>query len=375
MHAAHAAKAHHGARRAPCWPGSAAGAWVHGYEWRLNNASRGKNGTACTPLHRFVHVEPTRCGRKQASCVPNAPPSSLRSCSVRDEPLIAAELGNASVLMLGDSTSAQVLWHACEAFDSRPASFISVNARDFNVSLRKYSHRLRSLDNHACRLPGGVAFGSFSHYGATGPPYWAFAYPLAPWLANTTAGMMRRDAPKFRELTTPRGADPTLVVASSGFWDIAAWWAHEGNFSRHWSCNANHTIRYVAGVRMMVREVRRAFPRSAVVWRLMHPGQKHSISPRIVEEFNAGVRAAAPGWRLPLIDVEAMVGSLSRAGTPNLGRGAPYGTSDGRHLHPWVNMALLNVLLNVARRARDGELPYGAAWRGNSTQLNSTHTV
>jgi hypothetical protein len=184
------------------------------------------------------------------------------------------------------------------------------------AEIGKFKHRLRSLDNHACRLPGRIALGSFSHYGVLGPPYWAFAYPLPPWLGNTTWTQLLHDVPHFREemaaaagseaamvatgsvaaMTAParttrgggadhtwgpwcaphcsrvepathgwsrgavprtsrahrsaRGApsrrpaavrgDPTLVVAGSGFWDIAGLWQHRGNFSRGWSADASH---------------------------------------------------------------------------------------------------------------------------------------
>ena len=33
----------------------------------------------------------------------------------------------------------------------------------------------------------------------------------------------------------------------------------------------------------------------------------------------------------------------------------PYGTLDGRHLHPWINIELLNVLLNAVRQAAGAE--------------------
>ena len=46
--------------------------------------------------------------------------------------------------------------------------------------------KLARLDNHFCRISRSLLLGSFSHYGATGPPYWTFAYPLPPWRANTT---------------------------------------------------------------------------------------------------------------------------------------------------------------------------------------------
>jgi hypothetical protein len=80
---------------------------------------------------------------------------------------------------------------------------------------------------------------------------------------------------------------------------------------------------------------------------------KNGINPMVVTRFNSAVRAAALGWRLPLFDVEGMMASLSKSTNPGLGRGAVYGLQDGLHLHPWLNVALLNVILNLARPARD----------------------
>ena len=89
----------------------------------------------------------------------------------------------------------------------------------------------------------------------------------------------------------------------------------------------------------------------------MHPGFKHSITPQVVARFNKAVRAVAPGWRLPLLDVEAMVTSLSKSKQPGLGKGPIYGTMDGRHLHAWLNIALLNVILNLAHRISTTQPP------------------
>ena len=116
----------------------------------------------------------------------------------------------------------------------------------------------------------------------------------------------------------------------------------------------SNTARYVIGVHRIVRELRHTFPHSTVVWRMMHPGLKHSITPRIVARLNAAVRAAAPSWRLPLLDVEPMIVSLSKSEQPGFG-GPVYGTQDGRHLHPWLNIALLNVILNVVRHVSRGK--------------------
>lgn len=332
-----------------CFVGSAPGAWHGGQapEWVLSN------GSGCSPLRRYVWVDPQRCTKKVVSTVPGGGTSNLASCVQHDAAQLWSELANTSVLMLGDSTAAQVLWHACDAFSAHPKSLVRINS---SVPLKKYAHRLRSLDNHACRLAADITLGSFSHYGVAGPPYWVFAYPLPPWLADNTPAMVRENVPRFRSVTKS-GGDPTVIIASSGFWDIAAWWAHEGNFTRRWSMldhrEGNHTERYVHGVHRMVREVRRTFPQSVVVWRLMHPGMKHSITPPIVRELNDAVRSAAQSWKLPLLDVEAMVSSLRPVAQPGLGRGPVYGTMDGRHLHPWLNIALLNVLFNIVRTARE----------------------
>ena len=229
---------------ASCWIGTAPGRWLnasrnastHGvYEWQLlrHDHEAGQpppqkqpadgaigNATACPRLRRYVHAELSSCSKRQPSVIHGAPPSNLQSCAVRNGALLASELANSSVLMLGDSTSAQLLHHTCEAFGSRPTSFIHVN-RSAHRNLGRYAHRLRSLDNHACVLPGRLHLGSFSHYGVTGPPYWAFALPLAPWIANSTFGHVWHDLPRFLD-RLPSRADPSLILANSGFWDIAA---------------------------------------------------------------------------------------------------------------------------------------------------------
>ena len=40
----------------------------------------------------------------------------------------------------------------------------------------------------------------------------------------------------------------------------------------------------------------------------------------------------------------------SRPVSPPKERTSPYGTVDGRHLHEWLNIALLNLLLNLLRQ-------------------------
>jgi hypothetical protein len=56
-------------------------------------------------------------------------------------------------------------------------------------------------------------------------------------------------------------------------------------------------------VRRLVLGLRRSFPSSTLVWRLMHPGSKHSISPAVVRVFNDAVRGLAEEMQLPLLDV------------------------------------------------------------------------
>ena len=202
-----------------CWPGTAPGGW-HRYEWLLHNESwpqahaskpsaHANTSSRCTALTRIVHANVSKCGPKRASPVPGAGTTNLPSCADRDVELLKSPLlANASLLMLGDSTAAQLLLHACEAYSVRPKSFIPVDqstARALNFSVRKYGHRLRSLDNHACKLPGNFVLGSFSHYGATGPPYWVFAYPLAPW-QDGPAALVARHRPESDWLAVPEAA-------------------------------------------------------------------------------------------------------------------------------------------------------------------------
>ena len=121
-----------------------------------------------------------------------------------------------------------------------------------------------------------------------------------------------------------------------------------------WEANASYLPRYVAGAEQLLRATRRTFPQSKIVWRLMHPGYKHSITPPIVSMFNAAVRAKAADWGVGVLDVAAMMEQLPRGSTKPVPspreRTMPYGTLDGRHLHEWLNIALLNLLLNALRQ-------------------------
>ena len=103
-----------------------------------------------------------------------------------------ARLKNTSVLMIGDSTTTKMFNEVCDLFGASVKSFIDVPKE--GLDRQKYTHKLRSMDHHTCKLlSDGLTLGGFAHYGATGPPYWSFAYPLVPWLAPTTRGQIRHD--------------------------------------------------------------------------------------------------------------------------------------------------------------------------------------
>ena len=321
-----------------CHVGEAAGYWERAsMRWQLHQTSR------CGELRRYVDLRPDCVSRGKGK---------LRDCVELHREALDS-LSNASVLMLGDSTSAQLADHACDTLGQPTRSFVAVPKNVPNRS--KYSHRLRSLDNHYCRLLGhgrghGLPLGTFSHYGVDGPPYWAYAYPLAPWLGNTSIQQVRENLPPFRDLI--RGQDPTIIVAGSGFWDIASWWANEGHFHSAFQWNATHARRYVQGVRRFVGAIRRTFPSSRLLWRTLHPGYKHSITPSGAHALNEALRAHAKDWGLRFLDVGSMMQQLPPK-LPFLPTRAPvYGTLDGRHLHSWLNIELLNLILNAAGEAQ-----------------------
>lgn len=179
-----------------CLVGEAPGFWDRAsFQWQLHTTPR-----CPEPLRRFVSVRATCLERHRGSLI---------DCIRLHE--VLASLVNESVLMVGDSTSAQLADHSCQAFGAPTRSFVAVPSRLPNRSI--YSHRLRSLDNHYCRLLRGSSWakegdreqatanahtaelglplGTFSHYGVDGPPYWSYAYPLAPWLGKTSVAQAR----------------------------------------------------------------------------------------------------------------------------------------------------------------------------------------
>ena len=144
-----------------CCVGEAAGFWDSAtVQGRLHQTSR------CTRLlTRFVSL--------RSECLAQGKGHAKGCYDMDTEALKALALRNASVLMLGDSTSALLADHACGTFGNMPRSFIDVPLSLPNRS--RYMHRLRSLDNHFCRLLGkgadaglGLPLGTFSHYGVDG---------------------------------------------------------------------------------------------------------------------------------------------------------------------------------------------------------------
>ena len=265
--------------------GQAPGYWAD-KEWQLHPRPQGEAHCPAT-LRRFLSF-PDSCD----------PKSRLKKgpCVVIDHDKVS-RLKNTSVLMIGDSTTTKMFNEVCDLFGARVTSFIDVPKE--GVDRQKYTHKLRSMDHHTCQLlPDGLKLGGFAHYGATGPPYWSFAYPLAPWLAPTTRGQIRHDMlhsvrctcwpafphppvaapargigaaesddsratvclsprPKFRAKV---GKDPELIVATSGYWDISSWWKHLGNFSRQYQAGVPEMKQYVSAVAEMVRLIRVEFP-------------------------------------------------------------------------------------------------------------------
>lgn len=324
-----------------CNVADAPGQWV-GHEWVLHKTSR-----CPLPLHRFVSIAPSCLARNRGDASP--------ACVQRHAATLAMLGGsNASVLLLGDSTASYLHTHSCGAFGSRPVPFIATG----NLTARQrhtYAHRLRSHDQHVCRLPvgpggDGVVLGIFAHYGVTGPPYWVYAYPLAPWLGSTTDQMLSTDTVCF-SASALRGRDPTVVVLGSGYWDIAAWWAHGvghagGNFSNTFEVDATHVVAYVTGVVRAVSSLHTIYPSSRLLWRTLHPGAKHKITPANCRLLNAAVRARAAEMRLEIWDVGRMMQAVPQLAFLSV-KSPAHGTSDGRHLHEWLNIELLNVLLNA----------------------------
>ena len=369
-----------------CPYGNSAGHWSEGLEWRLN-----KSATCPSPLPRYL--------RLRKSCLTGNGKTTLARCVDVDH-VALAPLQNASLLFFGDSTAYRMVDNLCSVFQAKVRSTIQFPAinRSSPFYLRAYKDGSHKRDHHFCRLLTGnvgrvetadgplqqlgLPVGVHTHYGVAGEPYWAHAYPRPPWLGRTTEAMARKDLPTF--CTQTLGCEPTLVVLNSAYWELSAWWFHAGNATRR-SCykapnrvvvnvSEHHIRSYIGGLRSTLAALRHAFPSSVFAWRTAHPGLGHGITRAATQRLNQAVIAHAPSLGLRVIDVGGMIEQLTprsyllgpaldahgdmKKGTRAAGRFVS-GTTDGRHLHPYLNAEVFNLVL--------AEL--GHAWRAQSAAV------
>ena len=399
-----------------CRIGSAHGYW-RDLDWHLYQ-TRTCGGQALLPFLR-VHESCARIESKEKILL-RAPESiAWRRCVQVNASLMHA-LRRGSILMFGDSTAALLFETGCRTFsygrrlwrpfplDYNDTNASSVGRYDSTASVASDKtdlaptwHHAKANTRHLCELsrptdpasgPFGPAVGIFSHFGAAGPPYWASAYPPAPYVANTTLGMIEHQLPRFCEgvNASRRGRvrlgcqEPSLIVANSGLWDLEAWWLHDGGRNGSFQLEPSHLKRYIDGVRRMCTALRRRFVHSRIVWRTIHPsnprrygswGSSWGVHPMAIEALNTAVRAFAPEMDLEIVDTGRMLqqllprGMLAHAAQHNV-----VGTWDGRHLYPWVHVPLLNLLLNLLWETmpqEDRDAPgtiYPDPWRGLSAR-------
>lgn len=359
---------------------------AHGYwdglDWKLHDTLACRNHK----LLPYLSVRPECAAAADRTEVLNhgIHTRAWRRCVVVNGTLLHG-LRKLSVLMFGDSTSAYWLDTACKAggwrhyheFVNHSGYRLSYNATSRKGSVEKPYYHAAVNTHNWCEVGSpqtspptlfgaGPAMGSFTHFGATGPPYWAAASPPAPWVANTTQGQIDANLPGFCDSVRRwRGAElgcdePTLIMAHSGSWDLSAFWLHDGGRNASFQIEPSHIQRYVVGVRRLVRRLRLRFPRSRIVWRTAHPtlpqsygawGFSRAVNPFAVSALNEAVRAHAAEWGLEVLDTARMLQQLVPRGmlqTANV-QNALVGSYDGRHLYPWLHLPLVNLLLNVAR--------------------------
>ena len=373
-----------------CAFGSAPGYWTEGLQWVLHPTP------ACpAPLPRYLSIQPW-CLRGNGKKAPSD------NCTAVDHSTLR-RLENASVLMFGDSTAYKLMINLCAAATggrAHPRSFLDIprvnRSSPYFVRLsREVHHR---FEHHACQLlepdPEASAsrsgtkrpslllpLGFMGHYGVSGEPFWAYAYPRPPWLGTTSEAMARHDAPQFCARTG--GCEPTLVVLNSAFWDIASWWLSsfkQPNRTRNGEPDTlefhggpHELQRYVSGVRTLVGALREAFPTATFAWRTAHPGLGNGITSTATSMVNAAARALAPELNLRLLEAGGMIEQLSprkyllgppsdgngrmRKGTKAPGKPSP--TQDGRHLHPFLDIEVGNLMLAELGRAYDEQAASG----------------
>ena len=346
----------------PCITGMHHGSWSANFTWDLS--------AGCPPLLSFVSVAP--------ECLVAQPWKTKlwrrRSCIRHDDDLVRRHLANLTLLAVGDSTSARTFHWLCQWFGaSAPSSWLQDAEHDAPGSRARGYRAGFSGANHLCRIPGGPVVGHFLHYGAVGPPYFnANPGTIVPYLANTTQGQVAENLPSFCQQAGCASVDgsPTLVVASSLLWDASAWAQHGSSAATHdatarkWDVPYNFSDaqarEYTGAVHRMVHALRRRFPRAGVAWRTLHPSFKRGrgVSPASVEQLNQAVRAHAAQWGLPILDAGRMMAVRPYAEQPyipllnprsNSSALAP-GTEDGSHLMPWLEVPVVNLVLNQLAR-------------------------
>ena len=129
------------------------------------------------------------------------------------------------------------------------------------------------------------------------------------------------------------------------------------------SFTAGQLGEYSASTARLLGGLKHEFPRSTVAWRTCHPALKRGrgVTPDTVELLNGEVRARAPGLGVPVVDVGQMMARRPIAAQPYIprmngassqSRGAP-GTEDGSHLVPWLEVPVINLLLNALEACTD----------------------
>lgn len=311
--------------------------------------------------HTYIRV------REQCLVARRKPPGGMQACTDKNASLLG-KLENASLLMFGDSIARGVATTGCAAVGQSLKSYLLApkitKASPYweRATVEQHTH-----DHHGCRLlegrGGGLPIGYFAHYGITGPPYWTFAYPLPPWINYTTGGQVQHNLRDFTQKHT-NGCDPTLIVINSAFWDISSWWLSSTNKTA-FLVGEGLVEEYALAVQRIIGLLRTAFPSSSLAWRTVHDAKgqksaKRKLSPKTLTLLNSAATRAARSMGVFVIDTASMVRKLVAGGVPNYLIGMKEGaagkpgheTIDGRHLNPLLDVAVLNMLLNVLAKAQ-----------------------
>jgi hypothetical protein len=122
---------------------------------------------------------------------------------------------------------------------------------------------------------------------------------------------------------------------------------------------------YTLAVQRIIGLLRTAFPSSSLAWRTVHDAKgqksaKRKLSPKNLMLLNGAAIRVARSMDVFVIDTASMVRKLVACGVPHYLIGMKEGASgkpahetiDGRHLNPLLDVAVLNMLLNVLAQAQ-----------------------